>query len=745
MIHNDYQDLKVYREDEMGLKKLYDARGITAEEQDQSGRHRMVPIGISPGSQFRLYIYVRSMGATQYPLSLLPLKEYLLFETNLLSVTYLTIGSLCVMMVLSFAFGWIFRDVALIYYGLSILLATVVNASVQELPEQWFGPMSHALLQHGLFVCMALSQVTFTLFTRLQMMSSGSHPFYPKLFKVLAWTAVLCPLATMLVLPLHQQRQVMLFLLVVTAIFWLVAGIHNSLRKQRVAMIYLSGMIIYLISALSQILNKTGVFSGALLTDNMQTWGLLVSLVLLLVSLSSRFSAHTRLTLAAQRKALSYEQSAHKSQAQLLELERKINESLERQVVERTLALEGAIKVADLAKSEAEEANLQKARFLAAASHDIRQPLQALSLLSETLLYDCLHQESCHQISENGQQGGKLAEEVLTTGHHIRTSVGNLVQLIDMLFDLSKLDNKLVQPTLTSVDLHHCVSELSQSFRPLCQKKGVELALEISEVGLFIQSDTVLLQRILHILVDNALKHARCRQIRIEVSEQDEHYLLVVADDGIGIAESEQENVFEEFYQLKNPERNAREGMGMGLALCQRLVLLLGYQLSLDSALGAGARFELKMDSLKSFVYVDQKIDQTVALASQINFSSMKVLVVEDDAQACHALVTLLEKWGVDCRFAHHSADSLQLLQSGWIPNLALLDYRLPDSEDGFQLAAQLRKLLGDQLAVLIFTGDTDIVSPGIDLPVLHKPLRASVLRVAITNQLLRLNKAEPA
>ena len=282
----------------------------------------------------------------------------------------------------------------------SILLATVVNASVQELPEQWFGPMSHALLQHGLFVCMALSQVTFTLFTRLQMMSSGSHPFYPKLFKVLAWTAVLCPLATMLVLPLHQQRQVMLFLLVVTAIFWLVAGIHNSLRKQRVAMIYLSGMIIYLISALSQILNKTGVFSGALLTDNMQTWGLLVSLVLLLVSLSSRFSAHTRLTLAAQRKALSYEQSAHKSQAQLLELERKINESLERQVVERTLALEGAIKVADLAKSEAEEANLQKARFLAAASHDIRQPLQALSLLSETLLYDCLHQESCHQISE---------------------------------------------------------------------------------------------------------------------------------------------------------------------------------------------------------------------------------------------------------------------------------------------------------------------------------------------------------
>jgi signal transduction histidine kinase/CheY-like chemotaxis protein len=740
VIHNDYQDLKVYREDDTVLNKLYDARGNTVAEKDQDGRHRTVPIDLSLGGQFRLYLYVRSMGATQYPLSLLPLEKYFLFETNLLSGTYLAIGSLVVMMVLSLAFGWIFRDISLIYYGLSIFLVAAVNVSVQELPEQWFGPLSHGLFQHAIFTCLALGQVAFTLFTRQQMISSGNHPFYPKFFKILAWAAVLVPLACAWLLPLHLQRQVMLMQLALSAIFWLVAGIHNSLRKQRAAMVYLLGVTIYLFTAFSQVLNKIGIFPGALLTDNIQAFGLVISLTLLLLSVSSRFSAYTRLTLAAQKTALSYEQSARESQSLLLDLERKTTESLERKVAERTLELESAIKLAEQAKFEAEEADFQKARFLAAASHDIRQPLQALSLLAETLLHDCRNQTNLIQVRQTKDPNAdekKAARGVFNTGFNIRSAVENLIQLIDMLFDLSKLDNKLVKPTFAPIELEHCVDEFARTVRPLCQQNGVELVVDLDDEAMFINSDIVLLQRILHILVDNALKHAQCSQVRLKVTVQHKQALLVVADNGIGIPISEQANVFEEFYQLKNPERNAREGMGMGLALCKRLIDLLGYRLKLKSSPGKGTCFELQMACSRGQGGVNRQVEQGADPYAFVRFSGEKIVVVDDDVMACHALVRLVERWGLECRYAYDAAGAIEIVKNGWDPVLAILDYRLPDAVDGFSLSSQLRKHLGKHLGILIFTGDTELVSPSASLPVLYKPLRPIVLRAAITNQLL--------
>tara|TARA_R110001592_G_scaffold64165_1_gene196964 strand:- start:699 stop:3344 length:2646 start_codon:yes stop_codon:yes gene_type:complete len=735
VIHNDYQDLKVYREDATGLTTLYDARNNSAEEVQQDGRNRTVPIEITQGSEFRLYLYVRSMGSNQYPLSLLSREDYLASEITLLSGIYLALGSLCMMILLSLAFGWIFRDISLVYYGLTISMVAVVNAGSKELPEHWLGPISHAFLQNLIFTCIALGLVAFTLFTRLQMISPGNHPFYPKFFKVVAWIVTVCPLASMMILPLHQQRELMLLLFALTAISWLVAGVHNSLLKQRVAMIYICGVSVYLLGAFSQILNRLGIYPDDLLSDNLQTWGLGISMTLLLVSVSSRFSAQTRLTLTAQSKALNYEQSARESQAQLLELERKTTESLERKVASRTLELESAIKALEQAKSEAEEANSQKTRFLAAASHDIRQPLQALSFLSEALIHDCQNRSQASQIKRNEWE--EIETELVKAGINIHTSVSNLIQLFDLLFDLSNLDNKQMKPNLMPVDLHQCVHDFSETIRPLCQKEGVELVVEMDEVALFIKTDVVLLHRILHILVDNALKHAGCRQIRLETSVFKKFFFLAVVDDGIGIPKAEQKNIFEEFYQLKKSQSNSREGMGIGLALCKRLVNLLGYQLKLDSAPGIGARFELQMVCLEGVVDIEKLIVQKLEPASQINFSGMKVLVVEDDIAACNAMVTLLEKWGAECRFANHADDSWQYIKNGWIPALAIFDYCLSDYDNGFELAAQLRKFLGYQLPVLIYTGDTDVISPDLSLPVLYKPLRPSVLRTAITNQLL--------
>lgn len=356
------------------------------------------------------------------------------------------------------------------------------------------------------------------------------------------------------------------------------------------------------------------------------------------------------------------------------------------------------------AKEEAERANASKSRFLAAASHDLRQPLQALSLFS-VLLKDQLRNDEDRLILEN-----------------IDTSVGVMADLLDTLLDISKLEAGAIRPDIIEFPVSRIIEKVKTSLSAAVMDSGTEFRTITSRA--LVRSDPTLLQRIIENFVSNAIQHSGGKRVLLGCRRRGNKLRVEIWDDGKGIPEAEQQKIFEELYQLDNTARDRRKGFGLGLALVDRLSKLLGHPVGLSSSIERGSVFWVELPLGRSeFLSHKAMVPETEAVRSGI-----LVAVIEDEPILLTALRLRLETLGYDVVAAASGKDAITMISdSGRLPRLVISDYRLDGGERGTDAIRNLQDLIGEEIPGIILTGDTSsqevLDSLDDNIRVLHKPV----------------------
>jgi len=366
-----------------------------------------------------------------------------------------------------------------------------------------------------------------------------------------------------------------------------------------------------------------------------------------------------------------------------------------------------------LRKDEAEAASQAKSRFLASASHDLRQPAHALGLFVARL----------KQLPHDAQTRELVAG--------VDASVHALQDMLDAFFDYSRLDSQLTHANPRSFDLNTVFDQLRTSFADTAQQRGLRLRVRPTRV--WVQSDPVLLYRVLLNLLSNAVQHTPRGSVLLacRVSEADGWVRIQVRDSGIGIAPDQQQKVFEEFYQVENPERDRSKGLGLGLSIVERACKLLDHRVALQSAVGFGSTFSLLVPLGRA--EVTQAPAPAAEALSGPDLSGMRVMLIEDDELGRAALKGLLQSWGCCVVEAASAQDALDAFARQQAPNFIVSDFRLSGTHNGVQAVQQLRQLSGIEIPACVISGDADAaVKEQIHragLLLLQKPVKPAKLR----------------
>lgn len=381
---------------------------------------------------------------------------------------------------------------------------------------------------------------------------------------------------------------------------------------------------------------------------------------------------------------------------------------LQRRIQEATVDLEAK-------KNEAEQANRDKSNFLAAVSHDLRQPMHAIGLFSATLK---------HRVSTPEQ-----AELV----QRIEDSVNALQIMFDELLNISRLDSGTLEPRLESCDLAAILKQAGQTFQPIAEQRNLRLRVRACPAR--VSCDAMLLGRIINNLTANAIRYTEQGGVLIGCRRRQSGWVIQVWDTGIGIAAEHLPHIFEEYYQIGNTARNRTQGIGLGLAIVQRIARLLGYPLDVRSRPGRGTVFSITVP-----ISLDVPSERrTGSERSPGQFKGERVLVIDDDQAALDSIVALLESWGLNPIPAESGAEALTRLQNTAAPNLIICDYRLPKAS-GVSVIAALRAQLSVEVPAMLISGDSateSVVNMRTSgLPVLYKPVRPAKLRALISSLL---------
>lgn len=374
---------------------------------------------------------------------------------------------------------------------------------------------------------------------------------------------------------------------------------------------------------------------------------------------------------------------------------------LEFRVRERTAQLQEANKKLHHAKQLAEEANKTKSRFLATASHDLRQPLQSLgsyiSLLSKKLKKE-----------DNQNLFGK-----------IDIAYSNLSLVLDALLDISKIESGSTSPVVSDFPLQELLDKISVDLAPKLDEKNLNL--EIQSTECFVHSDYALLQRILENLLANAVRYTQKGFININCKYVNNMALISIKDTGCGIPKDKINKIFDEYYQIDNPSRNHEKGLGLGLYIVRYLCGLLDYNIEVDSELGRGSVFSLAVPLAEKGVQEQQKPQK-----KSISGLNSSVLIIDDDEMILDSLYLLLEAYDFEVEIAKNSEEALKHIKLNYSPDIILSDYRL-DGQVGTDVVSEIRESAGKIIPAIILTGDTSgdkIRSSGLEnYTILHKPV----------------------
>jgi signal transduction histidine kinase len=373
-------------------------------------------------------------------------------------------------------------------------------------------------------------------------------------------------------------------------------------------------------------------------------------------------------------------------------------------------ANEALSKALALERDRAEAASESKTRFFAAASHDLRQPLHALSINATTL----------------GLVARRSADPLL---NEVSQGIGSALQqsrgLLDGLLDISRLDAHAVQTRLAPHDMGAVLEAVREEYAALAALRGLTLEVDVGAAsGLdapWALTDVDQLLRIVGNLVDNALKFTREGGVVLSARRAPPSRVLVcVSDTGPGIAQAERERVFEEFYQVGNQSRDRAQGLGLGLAIVKRTAALLDIPLQLISKPGCGTTFELSLPGAVSGVVVASPFSGELSAGKPLS-----VLLVDDEPDALKSLCIYLREIGWTARGVACGDEAGQALAEGFRADVLVVDFRLHE-ETGAEVIRRLRKTHGD-IPVVIVTGDTAAVRlrefSELTASVLHKPI----------------------
>jgi signal transduction histidine kinase len=391
------------------------------------------------------------------------------------------------------------------------------------------------------------------------------------------------------------------------------------------------------------------------------------------------------------------------------------NQSLEGRVEERTADLTRVNLELEMARAKADAANHDKTRFLAAASHDLLQPLNAARLYTSTLI-----------------------ERAKTTAfadlaNAIEASLTAVEDIMSALLDISRIDSGALKPAPAPVSARDLLKKIDIEFAPMARERNISLRIVASQASVL--ADRMLVGRIVQNLVSNAIKYTQPGgKVLVGLRRRGTRLRLDVIDTGIGFNRDQHKLVFAEFSRLDRGARMA-QGLGLGLSIVQRLVQALGLTLELDSAEGRGSRFSIYLPATRSV----RPAPEEEASSAEVGFGTkgLKVLCVDNERPILEAMEGLLVHWGVDVRVALSlkQIDRERLLE-GWYPDLVLMDYHL-DQTSGLDAIEWLRHNLGGHLPAALVTADR---SPAVrtlaeerGIAVVTKPVKPAALRAAIS------------
>lgn len=415
-------------------------------------------------------------------------------------------------------------------------------------------------------------------------------------------------------------------------------------------------------------------------------------------------------------------------QGEIGELEQGINsmaevmqrhaDEMEQRVIEATAELRDQ-------KQAAEAAVMARSRFLAAASHDLRQPMHALALLVEALK---------EKVRPQGGEPARLVE-------HIEASAQAMETLLNSLLDISKLDAGVVVAHLECFVVGPVFERLARQYGPLAAEKGLELRVHGSKVAVY--TDPVLLERILSNLIANAIRYTDRGRIVLGLRRvQSDWVRFEVLDSGRGVPEVFRRRIFEEYFQLENPERDRDKGLGLGLAIVQRLARLLGSPVEVRSELGKGSAFGIRAVRCEPpRVFAEAAMQRPGESVAASSGTPPLVVLIDDDVSILEAMTAVFEQWGIDLAADVDARQIKQdLLELGRRPDAILSDYRLRDGRTGIEAIAELRDEFGPDIPAALITGDTAATTmkaiEASGLPALHKPLKPAMLRAYVNHML---------
>lgn len=418
---------------------------------------------------------------------------------------------------------------------------------------------------------------------------------------------------------------------------------------------------------------------------------------------------------------------------------RKAKEELEQRVEERTHTIQAinAELRAEIvhreevegelisAKAEAESANASKTRFLALASHDILQPLNAARLYTATLLED-----SSQHIPEQGRS------KVI---HKLNESLQSTEELISTLLEIARIDDGAMQPKSEDFSLSEIMRPLYDEFDIIAQEK--HLVLHWIHNTLRVHSDPVYLRRIVQNLVSNALKYTPKGKVLVGCRRHNDHIDIQVWDTGPGIKPEDREKIFNDFYRVKDQQAMA-EGVGLGLGVVSRLSSLLHHDLKMDSWEGKGSMFQVSVPLAKA-ISPTATIIQPWQNPTQQSLQHLNVLCVDNQQENLEALKTLLAKWGCNITTATNRDQAMQART----PDIMIMDYQLDHGDNGIDLTRSLRQHWLMAVPAILITADADPsirqLAASADMSYLRKPLKPAPLRSLLTSLISR--KAQKA
>lgn len=400
---------------------------------------------------------------------------------------------------------------------------------------------------------------------------------------------------------------------------------------------------------------------------------------------------------------------------------------LEAQVRSRTQELTEALRSLErtnaalaTAKEEAERANTSKTRFLAAASHDLLQPLNAARLFMSTLVE--LQAEP----------------EARRVALRVERSLQTIEDLIRALLDISKLDAGMVRPSVQEFALDGCFTTLESTFRPAAERKGLRLRVRPTQAT--VRSDPVMLQRILQNLLSNAVRYTRRGGIHMGALRRGQDCIIQVADTGIGIPEREHELIFEEFHRGALTEEED-VALGLGLAIVRRQLRTLGHRLEFRSRVGVGSIFRLRVPLAAGVAPVPETGPGMQGIAALSGIAGTLVVLIENDEATLSAMTQLLDRWSCHVLPVRNPAELQRLApQLERRPDIVVTDYHLDDGVNGLSLIARLRRDFRAALPAIVVSADHSeevaAAARAAGCELLRKPVRPAALRALMVHLL---------